>query len=322
MKRFLSKCILVTLLAAAILFLLDVRYKKVTEDRYADLDVFSHLGVEVKNIKVSNIGSSHAAYGICYDDIDSDKCRCFNFALPSQTYDYDLAILHEFGDDLASGGVMIIPVSYFSFNNEVINDVERKDYKTKYYYLLSPENIPDYDLYTDIVTHRIPILSSDDDFWKIFPRLSITANAEGETAEPNPAEYQQKSLDRYNRHFDSSKTELIMPERVQNLRDIISFDKDRGITPVLVTTPYTSYYYDLVSQNQPKFMTEFTKTITDICNDTGVQYYDYSHDQRICKDLHNFADGDHLNHDGAILFTDMMSKDIPAFKQVVQDSDS
>ena len=64
-------------------------------------------------------------------------------------------------------------------------------------------------------------------------------------------------------------------------------------------------------------MTEFNNTIADICNDTGVKYYDYSHDSRICTDLHYFADGDHLNQKGALYFTDMMAEDIPEFKQVL-----
>lgn len=321
MKKFIKKCLIISAIALTILLLLDVRYKCVMKYRYADQGSFEHLGTDYKDITISNLGSSHAAYGISYDDLSSEGYSCFNFALPSQTFDYDLAILHEYGDNLASGGIMLIPISYFSFNNEYTNDTEKRDMQTRYYYLLSPKNIPNYDFYTDIVTHRIPILSSGDEFWKIFPTLSITANAEGgQDTEPDPTEYEQKALDRYNRHF-ANKTELIMPERVQNLRDIISYDKEHGITPILITTPYTSYYYDLAAQHQTEFMTEFYKTIADICSDTGVKYYDYSHDKRICSDLHYFADGDHLDHEGALYFTKLMSEDIPAFQEVLQTAD-
>ena len=317
MRKFIIKCLLISIAAFAILLLLNKRYEHVMKDRYSDLGIFSQLGTDYKDIIVSNVGSSHAAYGINYDDLTARGYSCFNFALPSQTYDYDLALLNQYGDDLASGGVMLIPVSYFSFNNEVTNDAERKDMETRYYNLLSPKNVPDYSLYTDIVTHRLPILSSGDEFWKIFPSLTLKANAEDDPgAEPDPNVFAQKALDRYNRHF-ASKDELIMPERIQNLRDIIAFDQAKNITPVLITTPYTSYYYDLASQHQTEFMTEFNKTIADICNDTGVKYYDYSHDSRICTDLHYFADGDHLNQKGALYFTDMMAEDIPEFKQVL-----
>ena len=318
MRKFLIKSMLIVLAACAVLALLNKRYKKVMKNRYDDQINFQFIGDIYKDIAISNVGSSHAAYGISYDNLTTEGYSCFNFALPSQTYDYDLAILHEYGDNLAKGGIMFIPVSYFSFNNEYTNSAEKKDMETRYYYLLSPQNIPNYSLYTDIVTHRLPVLSSGDEFWKIFPNLSIKADAEeDQTAEPDSAVFAQKALDRYNRHF-ASKDQYIMPERVQNLKDIISFDKEHEITPVLITTPYTSYYYDLASQHQTEFMTEFNKTIADICSDTGVEYYDYSHDPRICSDLHYFADGDHLNHEGALYFTNIMADDIPAFKEVLK----
>ena len=315
MRRFIIKCLLIASAACVILLLLNKRYEHVMRDRYADQDSFCALGSTCSDIMISDIGSSHSAYGINYSHLTSEGYTCFNFALPSQTYDYDLAILHQFGKYLSKGGIMLIPVSYFSFNNEFTNETERRDMETRYYYLLSPENIPDYSLYTDIVTHRIPILSSYDEFWKIFLSLSIRANAEGTSTAPDPSVYQAKALARYKRHFDG-KTVLIMPERIQNLKDIIAYDQSRGITPVLITTPYTSYYYDLVNKNTG-FMTDFQDTIKAVCKETGVNYYDYSHDARICGNLNYFADGDHLNPTGALYFTDLMEQDIPEFRAFI-----
>ena len=315
MRLFIKKCLLISAAACAILLLLNIRYQHVMRYRYVDQRVFDSLGTDYTNVMVSDIGSSHTAYGISYDSLRARGYSCFNFALPSQTYDYDLAVLHQFGKYLGKGGIMLIPVSYFSFNNEVTTDAEKRDMQTRYYYLLSPQNIPDYSLYTDIVTHRIPILSSGDEFWKIFPSLSINASAEGPASAPDPSVYQEKALARYERHFDG-KTVLIMPERVQNLKDIIAYDQERGITPVLITTPYTSYYYDLVNKNTG-FMTEFQDTITSVCKETGVNYYDYSHDTRICSDLNYFADGDHLNPAGALYFTGLMEQDIPEFRAFI-----
>lgn len=39
-----------------------------------------------KNIQIANVGSSHAYYGLCYDELEKYKggVSCFNFALSGQ----------------------------------------------------------------------------------------------------------------------------------------------------------------------------------------------------------------------------------------------
>ena len=205
----------------------------------------------------------------------------------------------------ADNSILFIPVSYFSFNNEVTNESEQEFLSAKYYTFLSPKYIPDYDPYVDVVIHHLPILSADEDIAKIFPSLSLKAFA------ASPEDFQRKALNRYSRHMDN-KDEYFMQERIDNLYDILTFCNDNGITAVLITTPYTGFYSDLFSD---EFKEEFNNTITSIAANTNTHYYNYSEDQRFAGNPDYFSDADHLNTGGAIYFMDIIEKEIPEFQE-------
>ena len=297
--RFALKCILIPAAAVIIIYMLNIPYKQIDNDKYMDILKFETLEVQDQEIQIGNLGSSHGLYDFSYDNIANEGYSCFNFANTSQSYNYDYAVLKEFGHYLTDGSVLFIPVSYFSFNNEVVNSTEAEAMSIRYYHFLSPENIPDYDLYVDIVTTKFPILSAGEDIMQLFPKLNtaLTAHAAGDGIDVN--RFVQLAQERYNRHFNN-KEEYFMPERIQDLYDILDYCREHDITPVLITTPFSKYYIDLVSQ---EFLQEFYATINTIASNTGVNYYDYSHDERFYENLEYFADSDHLNDAGAALFT-------------------
>ena len=301
--RFLLKCILIPAAAVLIILALNKPYKVIDDQNYQDLVKFDMLGREYWEIHIGNMGSSHGAYDFSYEDIMAKGFTCFNFANPSQTYNYDYAILKEYGQYMDyDRSVLFIPVSFFSFNNEVVNDSEAEALSVRYYRILSPQNVPDYDPYVDLVTHRVPVLSAGEDIIKLFPKLdtALTAHAEGEGVDE--ATFNRWAQERYSRHFDN-KDEYFMPERIEELYDMIAYCRENKINPVLITTPFSKPYLDLVSQD---FLQEFQNTVNKIASDTNVNYYDYSHDERFYANLGYFSDADHLTEEGALYFTDIL----------------
>ncbi|MBD5448578.1 MAG: hypothetical protein HDR28_00145 [Lachnospiraceae bacterium] len=300
--RFTLKCIMIPAAALLVIFALNKPYKKINDQNYMDIVKFDMLGREYWEIHVGNLGSSHGAYDFDYSTIQERGYVCFNFANTSQSYDYDYAILKEFGQYMETDSVLFIPVSYFSFNNEVINRTEAEAMSVRYYRFLSLENIPNYDPYVDLVTNRLPVLSAGEDILKLFPRLhtTLTVHAAGDGIDVE--EFARKAEERYGRHFNN-KDEYFMPKRIEELRSIIDYCKEHEITPVLITTPFSRYYNELVSQ---EFLQEFHDTINEIATDTHVNYYDYSQDERFYENLEYFSDSDHLNEDGARYFTDIL----------------
>lgn len=300
--RFILKCILIPAAAVIIILILNEPYREINDQKYTDTVKFTLLKDNPQQIEIANLGSSHGARDFVYDAITQRGYSCFNFANTSQSYNYDYAILTEFGQNMTAGSVLFIPVSYFSFNNEVINNVEAEAMSLRYYRFLSPNNIPDYDPYIDIITNRLPILSAGKDILQLFPKLNTVLTAHAEDNGINTEEFIRRAQERYSRHFDN-KEEYFMPERIENLRDIIDYCKQNQITPVLITTPFSIYYNDLVSQD---FLKEFYETINTVASDTGVNYYDYSHDERFGGNLEYFSDSDHLSETGAAYFMDII----------------
>lgn len=300
--RFALKIIMIPAAAVLIICLLNKPYKKIDDQKYMDILKFTLLGTHYHEVNIGNLGSSHGAYDFSYDNIMSKGYTCFNFANTSQSYNYDYAVLQEYGHYMTSGSVLFIPVSYFSFNNEVTNSTEAEAMSIRYYHFLSPKNIPDYDLYVDIVTTKLPILSAGEDILQLFPDLNTALTAHAANEGIDVEEFARRARDRYSRHFDN-KDEYFLPERIEELYDIIDYCKDNEITPVLITTPFSKYYVDPVSQD---FLQEFYATINKVVNDTDVNYYDYSHDERFYDNLEYFSDSDHLNETGALYFTDIL----------------
>ncbi|MCD7726184.1 MAG: hypothetical protein LUI12_11670 [Clostridiales bacterium] len=304
--RFILKCMLIPAAALLLLYCLNKPYLKIDEQKYADVVKFDMLGREYWEIHVGNLGSSHGAYDFNYDAIREKGYICFNFANTSQSYDYDYAILQAYGQYMVEDSVMFIPVSYFSFNNEVINDSEREAMSIRYYHFLPSEYIPDYDPYIDLVTHKMPILSAGEDILELFPSLKLTLTVQAADDGIDEAEFAERAKERYSRHFDN-KEEYFLPERIEELYAIIDYCQSHEIIPVLITTPFSKYYRDLISD---EFLEEFHTTVTKIATDTGVSYYDYSNDARFRDNLDYFSDSDHLNDAGAVYFMDILRDEV------------
>lgn len=317
MKRFLNffiKCAAVTGGAILILILLNNRYKQVMEDPYSDTHKFDYMNSTYTKIQICNVGSSHGEADFNYESLSKKYgFECFNFAMSSQTYNYDYALLNMYQDHFAEDCILFIPVSYFSFNNEVTNEAEAESLNAKYYTFVSPKYIPNYDPYVDIVTHYFPILSAGEDIVKIFPSLSLKAFA-AEANVPSAEEFQEKAANRYSRHMEN-KDNYFLEERIDNLYDILQFCDEKGITAILIAPPYTSYYSDLFSQ---EFKDEFYGRVTAISSETGVPFYNFSEDERFAGELEYFADADHLNDTGAVYFMEVLENDLPEFQKFLE----
>ncbi len=308
---FILKCILIP--AAAVLVILGVNrpYKKIHEQGYSDILKFNMLGTWYWEIQIGNLGSSHGICDFIYDHLEERGYYCFNFANTSQSYDYDLAILNAYGQYMEPGSVLFVPVSYFSFNNEVTNSTEAEAMKVRYYQFLPPEYIPDYDPYVDLVTHKVPILTAGEDILKLFPSLNTALTVHAADNGVDEAVFNEWARARYSRHFDN-KEAYFLPERIQELYDIIAYCQEHDIIPVLITPPFSKPYLDLVS---PEFTEEFQATVTKIADDTGVNYYDYSRDERFYANLNRFSDADHLAEDGAKYFMDILWEEVEELYQ-------
>lgn len=266
-------------------------------------------------ITVCNFGSSHGRYGFNYEDVVGEDC--FNFGLVSQSLSYDRRLFDCYEGNIAKGAVLFIPVSYFSFYGGEEQSTDGFEEKNKRYYKILPTSmIKNYDKKTDIYTNYFPSLATD--------ASNLIKVLLGMSYDPNDEYWSQVSTDidltadveaAYKRHLiknklDESGNRIVNQEELDSLKYIINSCKEKGVIPVLLTMPYLQEYTDEIKKNCPEFFGEFYSLINEISEETGVAYYDYAFDNRFINNYAWFANGDHLNKEGARHFTNILMDEV------------
>lgn len=304
MRKFLRKFLCLLIIVLCILGVTNYAYCTMDKSDGQNVKKFKTIG---DNIEISNIGSSHGAYGFCYDNLKK-KYNCFNFALSSQYFSYDYSLLCQYKKNLKNGGIMFIPVSYFSFYVEKEEGIKNFQAKNKRYHkILSPWRVKKYSLYDDITTHYLPILSAGNNTMQVvFSGRSRDNNEEVWNRKATQIDVKKDGLEAYKRHIVDNKG-VINQQEINALYSIIQFCKEKNIKPILITTPYLKEYTTNIPQD---FYEDFSQIISKVKSDTGVIYLDYSKDNRFVESYDLFMNSDHLNKTGALKFTDILQKEV------------
>ena len=340
MKRFLIKLTALLLIMAAIFTGYDAAYRRICEIDPSQNDEYKFQNVP-EGIQVCNVGSSHGR-----DDFDysawQDAYTTFNFALVMQTASYDYRILQQYIGNLAEGGVVFIPVSYFTFGWDEESKEDFRSKNERYYSFLEPRYIKDYDVITDLgIRHFLPLLSdptavirdirnalnkkasnqpADAEQAKDDSGTNETVEAreetgmteEGETlqTEAGDAEFdflshaEEKRL--LYRIVDKNGDLLVREEELDAIYGMIRLCREHGVRPILITVPFRREYND---QFEEAYCRQFYAVIDKICRDESVEYYDYSHDERFTGRDDYFRNSDHLAPKGAAAFTEIVIND-------------
>ena len=270
------------------------------------------------DIEVCNFGSSHGYYGFIYTDYDN-SVTTFNFATESQSLSYDYKLLDYYKTHLTKGAVVFIPISYFSFYGQPENQEESFLSRNKRYYTILPNSyIMDYDVKTDFFQNYLLLVDYEMTAYYAFKSKPATEKSDDYPAVEQTADDIDLTADvgaAYLRHHGTNvlvdNGELVKnQDKVDALYDMIALCKEIGARPVLVTTPFLREYNDEYLENDPDFLTKHREFIKEICEETGAEYYDYSFDERFVDDHSLFMNGDHLNYNGAVKFTDILMQEI------------
>ena len=108
MKKFLLTILLFVCCVALLTMGINAVYiRQDCRDRYYT-DRFRNIPDAVT---VCNVGSSHGYYSFNYEELQERGEQCFNFAFSAQFPSYDLVMLQHFGEHLAPGCLVFIPLS-------------------------------------------------------------------------------------------------------------------------------------------------------------------------------------------------------------------
>lgn len=311
MKKFVGKLILLILIVAAITGAVNYVYVSHCINLSTMKDVkndSAYIENVPTGIEVCNFGNSHGYYGFDYGEKNE---TCFNFALPSQSLSYDYRIMDSYKENIAPDSTVIICVSYLSFfGPDETSDSEFESMNKRYYHFLDKEHIKEYDFKTKLFVHYLPgVVVSDDSEWLMTllgrnseeDMWSEVTDAESAAAQA-PGRYKKHVADR----LDENGERIFNEEEIEAVYDMIKLCKEIGARPVLVTPPFLAEYTDEVMKNDPHFLEDFYGVTEEIKNNTGVEYYDYSFDERFVGKYELFMNTDHLNKAGAEYFTDII----------------
>lgn len=302
MKKFTLRLLTYGLLLAGITLLANGLY--VFMDKDNDPDYTEKFKTIPAGIQICNFGSSHGLFGFDYHDF-KDRRTCFSFALESQSLSYDLRLLKHHIERLQGPGAAFIVISYFSlFGRGEIYGEGFASKNRRYYKILPRDLIKQYDWRTDLYVNFLPMLVGN-------LRRAFFGGGKKEIPTADAIDVAADARGAYQRHlgskkFDAEGRRIQNQEEIDALFEMIRLCRQRGLTPILVTTPFLSEYTDIVRQNDPAFLGEFYALLDKICQEAGVEYCDYSMDERFVHDYSLFRNSDHLNPSGARKFTDIL----------------
>lgn len=305
MKKFIIRVLAGFIVLMGIMYSIQFLYHKYSRNDDTDTRKFYNMP---NQINIANMGNSHGLCSFNYADLQ-DEYVCFNFALTAQSIEYDEGIMKQYINRMADNSVMIIPVSYvtfflsdWNFSDEFFNVKNQRYYGILSYKNMIRTNLVEYIkrkyfafIYTDV---RADMISAIDEKFFI--------NQPDKDGEDIPkTDFAKDAYDAYNRHVASFLIDgeyQFKDELVKCLYNMINMCRENNVTPVLVTTPCVKEYNDYVEK---EFLSEFNEILSKVIEDTQVPYYNYCNDERFVNRYDLFMNADHLNEEGAAIFTDI-----------------
>lgn len=268
-----------------------------------------------KQIDICNLGASHSFYGFNYADY-ADRYATFNFGLDSQSHQYDYIILNHYKDRIKKGAVVLIVVSYPMILGR--DETENDDFQSmnkRYYNFLSAKEIRDYDFETDLEMKFVPFVNVST-VRGLLNNIFNGKKADYWSRQTNVEEVVPDAVKAAERHVGATKVDangeiLVNQNALDAICKTVDLCRQIEATPVLITTPFTHEYLAEIEKKAPEYYEHgFSDCIRKIQEQTGVEYYDYSRDERFKTDYSIFLNSDHLNIEGARQFTDIVMKEV------------
>ncbi len=255
----------------------------------------SHL----EQTEIIVLGSSHGYYGINPSFFDKPTV---NLANVSQTFKYDMLLLSQYIDQCPNLRYVILPVSYFSFFEELENTSE-------WWRIISYRLYMHCDAPSPLLKYNFEIAYPDVARRKFFDYYIKGEDIRACTDEGFGISY---ALNNRSENWDNgveracNNTYLDKSDTLNNkkyIKIIQSLSANKGVTLVLVTTPTWHTFYENLDKNQQKLTTKFIENI--LATGNNVVYFNFLKDKRFHES--DFYDADHLSNVGAEKLTRLLN---------------
>lgn len=316
MNKFLKFCFSIFIIFLPFLFINGLYIKAEYSQGDSDLTKFREVP---SNINLVNLGSSLGKFSFDYKNYP--ELNAYNFALLQQYLEFDKSVIVQFKDKLSKNAVVLIIVGMIEYDNipssETVANVEKK-----YYQFIDLKNLPDKSFSKYVKLKFFPVVAASHPFeaiWKYYSKFFDRPQKSDGSVQPvkrfsdnSPGEQISISESEFKRCFEpfprAGEKGLSYNENL--VSDIIEICKENDFVPVVVSTPMTKTFLDCYP-SEPGFVETISKFKNDLHKKhPDVKWLDYSYDKNLSERPEFFMDPFHLNHGGALIFTDEIISDL------------
>lgn len=288
MKKFLKHTVIFSTLVILTFILLEVITRNIPST-YA----YKRQMIENNGDKISTLilGSSHTYYGIDPEVIGDSV---FNLANISQTVEYDLALLKYFIAEMPNLRRIIIPVSYFTYRDPLLENGSSKFLATRYKVEMK---LP---LHSDFSSYNFQISDFEGFKGKLTGLFVKTESNKCDSSGKGLGYTLQNRVNNWEEEGEmhAKNHTLSTPGRVGQVincqKELLKFASLNNIEVIVITTPAYKTYIDNLD---PLQLSEMRKNIKNVYTDNNIKYFDFLSSPLF--DESDFYDVDHLNEDGA-----------------------
>lgn len=279
------------------------------QNQFADIRKFYDISKEPNHsIDVVNIGSNAPKFAFDYTGIQNLKGE--NWAVGPETFEYDLVLLRKFSEKLRKGATVILPICPGNF---FLLKFIPMDNVVKYYALLEPEEIPDYNKKQYIRDYKYPLIFHPRNLKRLLrdvgkdERLELDQNPMCDSEVRQDADFWIEKC--WNPEFGiniedmkplSVKNRKAVRFNIEMVRNICRFCKEQDFHLILAYLPLTKELGDKFSSGYVQAqMTDYSRESTKGYN---VRFVDYMRDSRF-QSYQYYINSFFMNRTGARLFT-------------------
>lgn len=319
-RGFFLKLFVVSLCSAMILIALNALYVRGAyyQNIYGEVKKFQSVPYQ---IGFANFGTSHGVSAFRYSE--PENRITFNFALSGEDIYHDFQTLKQFSDHLDEGCIVAIPISWFSFCLPTDTPSQKR-----YYTYLDKQYLIDFSYETLINARYLPVLRSIEFLFKNLIRDQelgveqfmdeIPDRKTVESIAPVTGQNSVTTIDvardqmikalaahavTRSESWRSGRMVLgqkYMRENTELLIGMIEYCQEQDFVPVLLTIPvFRALRNDFSEEELDHY---FYENVASVVSATGIDYIDYTRDERFIDEPFYFTNSDHMSQAGADAF--------------------
>lgn len=270
----------------------------------------SQIEKKLPEIEILVVGNSQAFYGI---NPGIWPIAGFNLANVSQSLQYDTYLIQHYVDQLPRLKFVVIPIEYLSLGYEMKDTLEEwRMFFYERYWAIRPLQFSILDLrryslielYGRSTTLKFAFKQFE---VNLADNINRSGAYESEKVLSDPSEV--AALKRIQYHNSLIKEEYYN-QNILLLEQLLTTLKKKNITPVLISSPVSTYYFKLTDKEKLTFA---ENTAQGIASQYNLKYFNHMNDIRFVTS--DFSDYDHLNVTGANKFSLILYDEITSISK-------